>query len=75
MAAAITTTATSLEGQLVEVATALAILEKDSTATPAPNRIAIGADFENGAIVIQANLGADVEAEGAGFKLIPQTYL
>ncbi len=75
MAAAIVTTATSLEGQLLEVATALALKEQDVDAATRPNQVVITPNFEGEQVQIQAVLGVDIAAEGTGFKFTPKTYL
>lgn len=75
MADAITTVATTLEGQLLEVANAMASAEKLITEPPIPNRIAITPGYETNEIAINCTLPASYTADGAGFKVEAGTYL
>jgi hypothetical protein len=62
MSAPITTTATSLPGQLLEVAAALQNAEKASTLTEQPDNISITPDTDNGTISISVSLPVELSA-------------
>lgn len=75
MAAAITTTATTLEAQLIEVAQAVLAEEQGIAAEERPNRIGLAIDTE----ALQANVSfnVDVTVGGSGGVLSyePVSYL
>ncbi len=75
MAAAIVTSATTLEEQFVEVANALASLEKAVTVEPIPNNIAIVVGYETNLIQVTATLPITVTPQGTGFKVVANEYL
>lgn len=75
MAAAITTTATSLEGQLVEVVRAIEAAEKAVPETTRENRVSVGLDVDNGRISISATLNAVISGSGGQITFAPVTYL
>lgn len=75
MAAAITTVSTTLEGQMLEVANALASAEKLITEPPIPNRIAITPGYETNEIAINCTLPATYTAEGSGFLVEAEEYI
>lgn len=76
MAAAITTTATNAEGQLVEIARALQLLEAAQSTDETPiNNVQIAADVENGNITITAVLPANLGGTGGAFTMTATEYL
>ncbi|KAM3099557.1 hypothetical protein ACKFKG_03200 [Phormidesmis sp. 146-35] len=75
MAAAITTTATSLEGQLVEVVRAIEAAEKAVPETTRENRVSITLDVDNGRISISSTLNATISGSGGQIVFAPVTYL
>lgn len=76
MAAPITTTATTLEAQLVEVASAMVEAELAIAVETRPDNISITPDIENGLITITANLPAAFSAGAAGqIELNATAYL
>ena len=77
MAAAITTTATSVEKQLFEVAAAIQDLEQaaataDPTFTPL---LTLAIDAEGGTVTVTATLPATVTGTGGTLSFAPQEYL
>lgn len=75
MASAITTVSTTLEEQFIEVANALASLEKVVVDPPNPNNIAIIVGYETNQIQVTATLPMTVTPEGTGFKIVANEYL
>lgn len=71
MAAAITTTATTLEGQLAEIAGALQTAE----AAENLNRVTVNFNAEAGSVVISANLPAVFGSSGAALSMTVSEYL
>lgn len=74
MAAPITTTATTLEGQLAEVASALQLAEKAVVDNP-QNRVAITFDVDNGELSIQATLPAVFSYSGSMASMSAAAYI
>ncbi|MEL6554193.1 MAG: hypothetical protein AAFQ63_12125 [Cyanobacteria bacterium J06621_11] len=74
MAAPISTSATTLEGQLAEVAAALQVAEAAVTENP-ENRVNIQFDVENGQIAIGATLPATFSHNGATVSMEPTSYV
>lgn len=75
MAAAITTSATTLEGQLFEVANALQAGELAQPEASRPNRVSITCDTENAAIAVTVTLDATMTATGQTLSFVPIAYL
>lgn len=75
MAAAITTTATTLEGQLVEVIRAMEAAEKTVPEATRENRVSVGLDVDNGRIAISATLNATISGAGGSISFAPVVYL
>lgn len=70
MAAAITTSAANVEGQLIEVARELQILEAAQSTAEAPlNNVQIDADIENGTITVTAILPATLSGTAGAFTM------
>ncbi|PZO49127.1 MAG: hypothetical protein DCF15_17250 [Phormidesmis priestleyi] len=74
MAAAIVTTSTTLEGQMVEIASALQVAEAAVTENP-ENRVAIQFDVENNGISIQASLPGKFSYVGGKASMQATEYL
>lgn len=77
MAAAITTTATTLEGQYVEVAIAMQNAEKTAAAAD-PDfepRLTLAPDAEGGTLTISATLPVTLGGTAGNLSLTPQPYL
>lgn len=76
MAAPLDTVGTSLEAQLLEVATAANVKEKAQSTeeTPLAN-ITIDTDLENGSVTITASLPVTVAATATGFSVAATPYL
>ncbi|MEO1682642.1 MAG: hypothetical protein AAFS06_05205 [Cyanobacteria bacterium J06631_12] len=74
MAAAISTTSTTLEGQLAEVAAALQVAEAAVTENP-QNRVDLQFDVENGAVAITVNLPATFSHNGSTISMEPTAYV
>ncbi|NET39358.1 MAG: hypothetical protein F6K19_46560 [Cyanothece sp. SIO1E1] len=72
MATSITTNATALEGQLLEVAREMQIKE---TAQSATNRVTITSNIENGTVTINATLPATLSGTGGAVNLAVDEYL
>ncbi|PSB18434.1 hypothetical protein C7B65_15175 [Phormidesmis priestleyi ULC007] len=75
MAAPITPTATTLEGQLIEVLRAMEAAEKAMPETTRENRVSINLDVDNGRISVSATLNATVAGSGGEIKFLPVVYL
>ena len=76
MAAAVTTSATTAEGQFLEVARELQSLEAaQSTADTPINNIQIDTDIENELVTITATLPATLSGAGGALTLTAGTYL
>jgi hydroxymethylglutaryl-CoA reductase len=77
MAAAVTTTATTLEAQLVEVAQSIQDAEAAATAADAnfESLLTIAADPEEGSITITVTLPATVAGSGGNLTFTPTEYL
>ncbi|PZO33977.1 MAG: hypothetical protein DCF17_21245 [Shackletoniella antarctica] len=76
MAAAVTTAATTLEAQALEVATALGELEKDQSTDLAPlNNVTIDTDLENNLVNITISLPVAITTTAAGFSVAAEVYL
>ncbi len=71
MAAPITTTATTLEGQLAEVAGALQTLE----AAENLNRVTLAVNTEQGSVQITANLPATFSSAGDSISMEVTSYV
>ena len=74
MAAPITTTSTTLEGQLVEVASALQEAEAAVTDNP-ENRVSLQFDLDNNSIGVQANVSAVFSHVGGKASMEATSYL
>jgi len=76
MAAAITTTSTTLEGQALEVARALQQAELAVTpATARPNRITLTPNLEDGEITIALTLPISMGGTGNSLAIQANPYL
>ncbi|MFG6105671.1 hypothetical protein U2F10_25725 [Leptothoe sp. EHU-05/26/07-4] len=76
MAAAITTTATSIEGQALEVARELQVLEAaQSTADVPLNNVQIDTDIESGLVSITMTLPTALSGTGGAFTVSASEYL
>ena len=75
MAAAITTTATSLEGQLYEVAIAMQQAELAIDAASRPDNTQIGYDTENLLANITVQLPVTLSGSGGAATFTASTYL
>lgn len=76
MAAAVTTAATTLEAQALEVATALGELEKDQSTDLAPlNNVTIDTDLENNLVNITISLPVAITTTATGFSVAASVYL
>ena len=79
MAAPITSTATSLEGQLIEVAQAIEVKERAyNTANPnlaQARSVALSLDPENGRISVSIAMAATVSGSGGAVSMSPTVYL
>lgn len=76
MAASITTTATTLEGQMLEVA--LAIQAKEAltvNTTGAVNNLQVTVDVEGGSVSIVSTLPATFTSSGGSLQVVPTAYL
>jgi hypothetical protein len=75
MSAAITTTATSLPAQALEVLSALQVAEAASTAIEPPNNVDITTDVDNSQVTITVTLPVTFSASGTGIKFTATDYL
>ncbi|MDV3350744.1 hypothetical protein QGP82_18695 [Leptothoe sp. LEGE 181152] len=76
MAAAMTTSATSIEGQALEVARELQVLEAaQSTADVPLNNVQIDTDIESGLVSITMTLPTALSGTGGAFTLSASEYL
>lgn len=76
MAAAVPTTATTLEGQLFEVATRVQLAELAEPAETRPNNIQTNLDIENGTVSITFTAPATFTIGAAGQMVAtPTAYL
>lgn len=77
--APITTTATTLEGQLVEVAQALDTAERTyNAANPTlaqAQSISLSLDPENASISVSVSMAATVSGTGGSVSMAPKAYL
>ncbi|NET40046.1 MAG: hypothetical protein F6K19_50230 [Cyanothece sp. SIO1E1] len=72
MAASVATTATTLEGQALEIAREMQVLESDQGAE---NRVAINTDIENGQATITIVLPVSLGGDGGALELTAGSYL
>ena len=73
MAAAITTSSTTLEGQALEI---LAELQEQESANPEnDNRVTIGVDIEAGQVDLSVSLPATITSSGGSVSIQAQEYL
>jgi hypothetical protein len=79
MAAAITTTATTLEGQFIEVAQAIEVKERAyNLANPTlaqAQSVSLSLDPENASISVSATMAATVGGTGGQVSMSPTAYL
>ncbi|MEH2337097.1 hypothetical protein [Nostoc sp.] len=76
MAAAITTTATTLEGQLLEIAGHIQLGELAVPAETRPNNIQVTSDYENQLISVAFSCPMTLAVNSAGaIVAAPTTYL
>ena len=76
MAAAITTSATIIEAQALEIVTALGELEKAQTTDLAPlNNVTIDTDLENDLVNITLSLPVAITTTSSGFSVAATAYL
>lgn len=75
MSAAITTTATNLPAQALEVLSALQLAEAASTLAEKPNNVDITTDVENAQVTISLTIPVTFTASGTGIKFAAQDYL
>jgi hypothetical protein len=76
MAAAVTTSATIIEAQALEIVTALGELEKAQTTDLAPlNNVTIDTDLENDLVNITLSLPVAITTTASGFSVAATAYL
>lgn len=76
MAAAVTTSATSVEGQALEIARELQVLEAAQSTDEAPlNNVQIDTDIESGLITITMSLPAALSGTGGAVTMSASEYL
>lgn len=75
MAASITTTATTLEGQLLEVARELVELELAIPTDTRPDNAQIAIDLENLTVTVTASLPITLSGTGANIAIAAGEYL
>jgi hypothetical protein len=75
MSAAITTTATNLPAQALEVLSALQVAEAASTLVEKPNKVDITTDVDNSEITISVTLPVTITGSGTGIKFTATDYL
>ncbi len=79
MATPITTTATTLEGQLIEVAQAIETRERAyNLANPTlaqAQSVSLALDPENAVIAVSVNMAATVSGTGGSVSMSPTVYL
>ncbi len=75
MAASITTTASSLEGQLYEVAIAIQEAELAVAEDSRPDNMTINYDLENLQVSISATLPVTLSGSGGSATIAADTYL
>ena len=75
MASAITTTSTTLEGQLVEVAKAMQQAELAIPEVNRPNNVTIALDPETLGISVSATLEATLSGTAGAVTMTPVAYL
>jgi hypothetical protein len=76
MAAAVTTAATMLEAQTLEIATALGELEKAQSTDLAPlSNVTIDTDLENNLVNITISLPVAITTTATGFSVAATAYL
>lgn len=75
MAATVTLTATSLEGQLLEAASALQAAEQAMPIDTRVNYVTITPDPDNGFVQIIANLPAVMAVKAGGLSLTADPYV
>lgn len=75
MAAPISSTATTLEGQLVEIVRAIEAAEKAVPEATRENRVSVGLDVDNGRISVSATLNATISGSGGQITFAPVSYL
>jgi hypothetical protein len=75
MSAAITTTATNLPAQALEVLSALQVAEAASTLVEKPNNVDITTDVDNAQVTISVTLPVAFSASGTGIKFTATDYL
>ena len=73
MAAAITTTASTLEGQALEILTAMQ--EAEAAVTDGENRVDIGVDIEAGQVDLSVSLPATLTSSGGAMTVAAAEYL
>jgi uncharacterized protein YqgV (UPF0045/DUF77 family) len=75
MAAAIDTTATTLEGQLVEIALAMESAEKAMPEATRVNRVTVNVDVERGTLSISSQLETEIDGAGGTIEVSAVAYL
>lgn len=75
MAAAITTTATTLEGQLVEVLREMEALEQATSADTRQNRVSVSINGDNSTLSASVLLQTTTGGSGGQFAVSPVEYL
>lgn len=76
MAAAIVPAGTSLEAQLIEVATAVNVKEKEQSTPEVPlANVTIDTDLEGGLVTITATMPITVATTATGFAVAADPYL
>lgn len=75
MAAAITTTATTLEGQLFEVVSAVQAAELAQPEASRPNRVTVAFDTEAETVAIGITFDVTMTRAGSNLTFAPVAYL
>lgn len=77
MAASITTTGTTLESQLIEVATAMQLAEAVAVAADETfeERVTISPDTDGGTITVSATIPAVITGTAGNLQFAPSEYL
>jgi hypothetical protein len=75
MAAAITTTATTLEGQFFEISNAMQDAELAQPEATRPNRITVGFDTEALTYTVTASINVNTSGTGGNRIFTPVPYL
>lgn len=75
MAASITTSATTLEGQLIEIVKAMQVAELAIPEATRPNRVTIDADYEASTLTVTGSLQFTLSGTAGAITVTPVAYL